>query len=565
MTPTDLLNDIASLVSEAVRARLSSWKRGDLAANIILERPAGKGHGDLSTNLAMIAAGAAGMPPRKAAELLIEDLRASGDLMKLCREIEIAGPGFINLFLEDRALAETAGRALADGMEFGAGVADKPESILLEYVSANPTGPLHAGHARYAAFGDSLKRILAYAGHEVTTEFYINDYGTQMLNFGKSLAVRYAQQFGHEVSFPEEGYQGEYTVRIASLIKQQIGDEMIGHVLPEPDQEAIDFFKKEGCGLVLDDIRAILARFRVEFDVWFSESALYQSGAVDESLKTLEAAGEIEIRDGAKWLLTSRFGDDKDRVLIRSSGEPTYFTSDIAYHRQKLSRGFDRLINIWGADHHGYVPRMKAAFEALSHDPQRFEIIIGQLVNVIEMGERKQMSKRAGTMVTLQELLDSIGTDAARFFLVERSNDSTLDLDLEKAKLQSEENPVYYVQYAHARICSILRRAAEQGVAEPADNTDRLAGPLAGQERELILKLAAFPRTVLSAAEIRGPHRITTYARELAAIFHVFYHNCPVIRAEAATAAFRLDLCRLTRNVIARSLDLVGVEAPESM
>lgn len=565
MTSIDLLSVMANLVSDAVRGRLALWNREDLAGNIALERPSGKGHGDLSANIALIAAGAAGMPPRDAAALLVEDLRASEELMKLCDSVEIAGPGFINLFLSDGVLFDTASRALAEGMEFGAGVVDKQESILLEYVSANPTGPLHAGHARYAAFGDSLKRILVYAGHQVTTEFYINDYGTQMLNFGRSLAARYAQLYGHEVQFPEDGYQGEYTVHIARLIEQQIGDEMIGHVFPEPDTAAIDFFKQEGCRLVLQDIRAILGRFRVDFDNWFLESSLYGSGAVDEALEKLEAAGEVETREGAKWLLTSRFGDDKDRVLIRSSGEPTYFTSDIAYHQQKLSRGFDRLINIWGADHHGYVPRMKAAFEALSHDPQRFEIIIGQLVNVIEMGERKQMSKRAGTMVTLQELLDSIGADAARFFLVERSNDSTLDLDLEKAKLQSEENPVYYVQYAHARICSILRRAAEEGLAAPADTTSVSGEPLAGQERELIMKLAEFPRVVRIAAETRGPQRITTYARELAAVFHVFYHNCPVIRAETETTAFRLDLCRLTRNVIARSLDLVGVEAPQSM
>ncbi len=565
MTSIDLLSVMANLVSDAVRGRLALWNREDLAGNIALERPSGKGHGDLSANIALIAAGAAGIPPRDAAALLVEDLRASEELMKLCNSVEIAGPGFINLFLSDGVLSDTASRALAEGTEFGAGVVDKQESILLEYVSANPTGPLHAGHARYAAFGDSLKRILVYAGHQVTTEFYINDYGTQMLNFGRSLAARYAQLCGHEVQFPEDGYQGEYTVHIARLIEQQIGDEMIGHVLPEPDAAAIDFFKQEGCRLVLQDIRAILGRFRVNFDNWFLESSLYGSGAVDEALETLEAAGEVETREGAKWLLTSRFGDDKDRVLIRSSGEPTYFTSDIAYHLQKLSRGFDRLINIWGADHHGYVPRMKAAFEALSHDPQRFEIIIGQLVNVIEMGERKQMSKRAGTMVTLQELLDSIGADAARFFLVERSNDSTLDLDLEKAKLQSEENPVYYVQYAHARICSILRRAAEEGLAAPADTTSVSGEPLAGQERELIMKLAEFPRVVRIAAETRGPQRITTYARELAAVFHVFYHNCPVIRAEPETTVFRLGLCRLTRNVIARSLDLVGVEAPQSM
>ena len=436
MSSVDLLSEITGFLSGAVRERLTSWGRGDLAGNIILERPAVKGHGDLSTNVAMMAAGAAGMPPRDVAAQLADDFRKNEELMKLCSDIQIAGPGFINFFLNDETLIAAAGRALAEGMDFGSSVITKPESVLLEYVSANPTGPLHAGHARYAAYGDSLKRILVYAGHSVTTEFYINDYGTQMLTFGRSLAARYAELCGRKVKFPEEGYRGEYTVHIAQLIREEIGDSMLTDVVPEPDQAAVDFFKKKGCYLVLGDMRDTLERFRVDFDNWFPESSLYESGEVDSTLEMLEAAGEVETREGAKWLLTSRYGDDKDRVLIRSSGEPTYFTSDIAYHREKLARGFDRLINIWGADHHGYVPRLRAAFEALSHDPQKFEIIIGQLVNVIELGERKQMSKRAGTMVTLAELLDSIGTDAARFFLVERSNDSTLDLDLEKARLK---------------------------------------------------------------------------------------------------------------------------------
>ncbi len=566
MSSTDFLNHFTKLVSAAARRRLDSWGVGDLTEKIKLERPTTQGHGDLSSNIAMISARAVGMPPREVAQYLTDDFRSHDELMGLCHSIELAGPGFINFFLNDKALTNAVENAVDMGPDFGAGIIEQPESILLEYVSANPTGPLHVGHARYAAFGDSLRRILTFAGHRVTTEFYINDYGTQMETFGRSLAARYAQLLGSDVAFPAEGYQGNFTVHTAELIKKEIGDKMLDDVVPEPNQAALEFFKKKGCELVVGEMRGILERFRVDFNHWFSESTLYENNTVTEALEDLDKAGETETREGAKWLLTSRYGDDKDRVLIRSTGEPTYFASDIAYHRQKLSRGFDRLINIWGADHHGYVPRMKAAFEALSHNPEKLEIIIGQLVNVMEMGERKQMSKRAGTMVTLEELLDSIGVDAARFFLVERSNDSTLDLDLEKAKLKSEENPVYYVQYAHARICSILKRAQEEGLAgSSAHSFARLHDAIQNQERELIMKLIEFPQVVLNAAKARGPQRIIAYSRELAATFHVFYHNCPVIKASPETAAFRLSLCRLTKNVIARCLDLVGVMAPESM
>ncbi|MDO8736213.1 MAG: arginine--tRNA ligase [Thermoleophilia bacterium] len=545
----------------SLQPMLDSWHAG-LSDRIILERPAARGHGDLATNIAMVAAGSAKLPPLEIARKIVEVLQDSPQVMHLCEKVEIAGPGFINFFLNDKAIADAALGALAQGRDYGSGTAAQPESILLEFVSANPTGPLHVGHARYAAYGDSLKRILSFAGYKVGTEFYINDYGSQMDIFGISLALRYAELWGREIRFPDEGYQGEYTVHIARMIKDEIGDSLLADTDPDARESAIAFFRKRGCELVLDEVRSVLVRFGVVFDDWFSEAGLYQSDAVPNAMQALTDAGELLVQDGASWLLTTRHGDDKDRVLIRSSGEPTYFASDIAYHQDKLSRGFDRLINIWGADHHGYIARMKAAFAALGHDPERLEIIIGQLVNVIELGERKQMSKRKGTMVSLEELIDSIGVDAARFYLVDRSADSTLDLDLEKAKLKSEENPVYYVQYAHARICSILDRSEET----PADSGNSTAcESLESQERELVLKLAEFPRTVTGAADSRGPQRLTAYSRELAATFHAFYHSCPVLKASPDMASFRLDLCRLTRNVIAMCLDLVGVEAPESM
>ena len=558
----DFLQSFTRMVAESARQRLDSWGAAELTGSISLERPAASDHGDLSLNLAMAAAAKAHRPPRELAVELLSDLQDDPDLSRACRTMEIAGPGFINFFLTDASLADAVSSALAGGDAFGRSRPAGPQNYLLEFVSANPTGPLHAGHARYAAYGDSLRRILQFAGHQVTTEFYINDYGSQMDLFGRSLAARYGQVRGLDTNLPEDGYQGVYLVELAERIAADIGDRMEGELLPEPTPKAVSFFRKQGCELVLAGIRADLERFRVSFDSWFSEAGMYRGDALDRAIALLRQAGAVEEREGALWLKTSRYGDDKDRVLIRGNGEPTYFASDIAYHQDKLSRGYGRLINIWGADHHGYVSRVKAAFQALSQDPDRLEIIIGQLVNVLEMGEKRQMSKRAGRMVTLAELLDSIGVDAARFFLVDRSHDSTLDLDLEKAKLKSEENPVYYVQYAHARICSIIGKADEAGLA---------AGPagagveLEEQERQLILNLLEFPGTVRIAAQTRGPHRLTAYTRELAASFHVFYHNCPVIRAPDGLAAFRLSLCLLTRNVIRASLGLIGVSSPESM
>ena len=560
MTPTDFLADLTELVIDACEELFTRLGIPEILAMVKLERPASREHGDLALNIALVAAKAAGKPPRKLAADVVNALEADASLAEYLDSVSIAGPGFINMFLTDKVLAASAQEALNLGDGFGRPAQPNPERILLEFVSANPTGPLHVGHARYAAFGDSLSRVLAFAGHDVTSEFYINDYGTQIDLFARSLASRYGSLAGVTIPMPADGYAGAYTDHIAAMIYSQ---EMDAPPLdPELSPEALAFFRQQGCTLALAEMKEILARFRVTFDSWFSETSLYDNDKADAAVEELMSVGEAVEQDQALWLLTTRFGDDKDRVLIRSTGEPTYFASDIAYHRDKLDRGYDRLINIWGADHHGYVRRMIAAFAALSHDPERLEIIIGQLVNVMESGERKQMSKRAGTLVTLAELIDSIGVDAARYFLVDRSYDTTLDLDLEKAKLQSEENPVYYVQYAHARICSILKRAAEEDLTPGGDET---CARLQDEERQLILKLMELPRVVDLAAATRGPHKITGYARELAATFHIFYHNCPVLRAEPAVAALRLNLCKLTRNAIATALDLVGVSAPEQM
>ncbi len=557
----DLFASLKSLVSKIITPELNAWGVGDMSGEISLERPAMAEHGDLSLNIAMAAASRAGKPPRQLAEELLHALETDDRFGDLCSDVSIAGPGFINIFIADKALAEAVTGSLARGDDFGRGIPAGKRRILLEYVSANPTGPLHAGHARYAAYGDSLHRIISFAGDSVKTEFYINDYGSQMELFGRSLAARYAQALGADAELPEDAYKGEYLVAIAERIAADDGDRWLSTVLPEPGEEAVGHFSTTGSRLILEDIRVNLERFRVSFDSWFSEASLYENDHLGDVIRRLEASGDVYHKDGAIWLRTTRQGDDKDRVLVRKSGEPTYFASDIVYHQEKLSRGFDHLINIWGADHHGYVQRMKAAFSALAEDPGKLEIIIGQLVNVLEMGEKQQMSKRAGKMVTLEELLDSIGVDAARFFLVDRSHDSTLDLDLEKAKLKSEENPVYYVQYAHARICSILRKAAEDRV----DSSPCKTTVLQPQERNLVLKLLEFPGIIQTAAATRGPHRLTAYMRELAAVFHVFYHKCPVLRAEPDQVSFRMDLCRLTGNTIRIALGLVGVSAPESM
>ncbi len=564
----DFISFFYKLVSEAVRGLLAGWGIEKLADMYTLEPASRRGHGDLATSMALVASGMINHPPRQLAEELVAAMQANQGLKELTR-FEVAGPGFINFFLKEDALVGAVGSALALGTHFGSGDPDHPEKILLEFVSANPTGQLHVGHARYAAYGDSLKRVLAFLGHDVTTEFYINDYGAQMEIFGRSLAARYAQTLGLEAELPVDGYRGDYPRRVAARIAGEIGDRLRDEVTPAPSAAAIDFFRERGCEIVLAEMKAELDGFRVDFDSWFSEASLYAVGAAQKIVDKLKGPGETETREGALWLKTTRYGDDKDRVLIRKHGEPTYFASDIAYHFDKATRPqhFNRLINIWGADHHGYVARMKAAMQALEplvpeNERPQLEIIIGQLVNVIERGERRQMSKRKGTMVTLKELLTGIGVDAARFFLVDRSHDSAMDLDMEKAKLKSEENPVYYVQYAHARICSIVRKAEADGFR--MINYDGYSG-LSNQERQLIMDVLFFPQVVDGAGRMREPHRLTAYGRALAASFHVFYHNCPVLGAEPQAASFRLDLCRLVRSTIATSLELIGVSAPQSM
>ncbi len=469
--------------------------------------------------------------------------------------------------------------SLRRGEAVGSGERRETPRINLEFVSVNPNGPLHVGHGRYAAYGDALKRLLVFSGANVATEFYINDHGRQMDRFGRSIAARYAQSFGVDLPVPADGYQGEYVGEIAVDIRAEIGDRYVESLKravgagcepqtaapalnPDADDEdetdeeveetggewptdaeldaAVAYFRAEGCAAMLKQMRAELEGFGVTFDVWFSETTLHESGKVEQAADMLLASGEAFREGEAVWLRTTSRGDDKDRVVIRKNGRPTYFAADIAYHENKLERGFDHLIDIWGADHHGYVPRMKAAVEILSGREGTLEVIIGQLVNLLEKGELRQMSTRRGEMVTLGELVQAVGKDAARFFLVSRSQDQALDLDLDLARSQSQENPVYYVQYAHARIASILRNVPEGAQAEVAEAPGVYESPY---ERGLIKRLESFADVVGEAALRRAPHRIVGYAQEVAADFHVFYKHCRVIGVDPALGSSRLALC----------------------
>ena len=495
----------------------------------------------------MLLAPALGAPPREIAERLAGAL--SGALGERVDHVEVAGPGFLNVFLAEGWFAAALEELLAAGEAFGAGAPESPETVLVEFVSANPTGPLTAASGRHAAYGDALARILALAGHAVSREYYFNDSGSQVDRLGQSILARAR---GEEP--PEDGYQGDYVDELARGIE---GAAELG----------ADVLARHGVDAIMTGIRATLDAYRVTFDTWFLEAGLHdgEPSAVERVIALLEEKGHVYRSEGAVWLRTSAFGDDKDRVLERSSGETTYFANDVAYHANKLERGYDRMINPLGSDHHGYIARMKAALAALGVDPERLEIPMLQFVHIVEGGRRASMSKRRGDFVTLDDLIAEIGVDATRFYMLSRSHESMVDLDLELARAQSNENPVYYVQYAHARIASMLAKAGEERVETALGALARPA-ELHPAERELIKKLLAFPGEVAEAAERRSPHRIAAYALELAQVFTAFYRDCRVVGAEPASLEdFRITLSVAAQRVIARALGLLGVAAPASM
>jgi len=523
---------------------------GDRRTKPTLERPRKAGFGDYATNAAMLLAPAAGAPPRDVAARLADELRTR--LGTALERVEIAGPGFLNLFLSDGWLVSALAHVLDAGGAFGGSFVTRPERINVEFVSANPTGPMTAAGGRHAAYGDALARLLEFAGHEVTREYYINDFGSQVQRLGASIQARAR---GEEV--PEGGYEGDYVAELAARI-------------PGAERDDVDVVAERGISLLLEGIRRSMHAMRVDFDVWFSERSLHEGEPtqVAHAFAELDARGETYRSEGALWLRTSAHGDDKDRVLERSTGEHTYFASDIAYHLDKLERGFDRLIDVWGADHHGYTGRMHAALEALGVDAGagRMELVIMQFVNLVERGERAAMSKRRGDFVTLDELLELIGVDAARYFMLQRSHDTTVDLDLDLAREQSSDNPVYYVQYAHARIASILKKAGAARVQAALAEAPAFAGELHPAERTLVKKLLAFAEEVAEAVERRAPHRIAAYALELAQTFTAFYRDCQVVGAEGdGVESWRIALSVAAQRTIARSLDLLGVSAPQQM
>ena len=530
------MSDALSLVAAPLIACARSLGADDAEAG--LERPADASHGDYATTLALRLAKPLRKSPRVIADALAEAVRAS----EWVDSAEIAGPGFVNLRLSAAWYAEAVRRAST--ASFGGGTVEQPLKINVEYVSANPTGMLPVSAGRNAAYGDCLARIFAFVGHDVTREYYFNDSGSQMERFGRSLRARARAE-----DVPEDGYPGEYLIELARRTGLS------------PDA-SVEQFQRAGAELMFASIRDTLERFRVHMDVYTNEVDLHASGGVERASERARSGGHLFELDGATWLRTTEFGDDKDRVIVKADGSATYFAGDLAYLADKLDRGFGLAVYVLGADHHGYQARLKAAAQALGYEPGRIEIALYQMVNLVEDGVQQRMSKRRGAIILLDELVDAIGIDATRFFLVQRSHDQAVDIDLALATAQSSENPVYYVQYAHARIASIIRKAGALGETAAA-SSEHVPEP---SEATLIRALSDFPGVCRAAAELRAPHRVVAYARELAGAFHAFYRDCVVLDDEhPELSSARLALCIATQAVLARSLDLVGVSAPAEM
>ncbi len=574
----DIRESLEQIVDGAIAAAMADgslvMEEAPVAA---LERPRDEANGDWASTVAMRSAKLAKKNPREIAQTIIDHLPEND----VIATVEIAGPGFINFRLSDAVLQGVVRTVREAEEDYGKGeIPEGERKINLEYVSANPTGPFHVGHGRWAALGDSMARVMRQAGYDVYEEFYINDHGTQMDVFGNSVAVRYMQLLGHDVEMPEQCYGGSYVADIAQKIIDTDGNKYESL----SDQERMEAFREIAYQMMLDLQHEVMDSMGTTFDCWFSERSLYVpdeqgESAVSRSLAAMDAKGYIYEKDGATWFKSSALGDEKDRVLIKANGEMTYFMSDVAYHYDKMMRGFDHLINIWGADHHGYIKRCECMLEAWGW-PGALEIVLGQLVNLYRDGEAVRMSKRTGEMVTLEELIEEVGVDATRYLMLSRSSDQPIDFDIEVAKKKDNSNPVYYVQYAHARICSILRKAADPADAAAVEagtmTMDELAKKLVPEdcdlssltdpsELALMRKMADFGELIALAARDRAPFRLTHYAQDLAALFHGFYTNCHVLVDDANLQTARLALVDATRIVLALTLSLLGVSAPEKM
>ncbi|MBE6084318.1 MAG: arginine--tRNA ligase [Selenomonas ruminantium] len=550
--------DIKDTLTEAIVAAAKSaiadgvFPEGELPT-VVLEVPPQKEFGDFATNFAMQSARVFHKAPRQIAEELVK--RIEGDWLD---HAQIAGPGFLNFYLKGNVLYDSFQKILDEGEKYGQLPKKDAPKIQVEYVSANPTGLLHVGHGRGAAAGSALVNLLRAAGYPVESEYYINDAGNQMNNLARSVNARYLELLGQDVEFPEDGYHGQDIIDTAQRIIDKEGDKYLAMT----DEERLEIFKDLAYVEKLATLKEDLASFNVTFDHWFSERTLHPE-AVKAAVKILQDNGNIYEKDGALWLKSTAYGDDKDRVVIRDNGVPTYLAADIAYHHNKYERGFDRLINIWGADHHGYVCRVKAAMDALGHDSKKLTVLLLQMVALYRGGELVKMSKRTGQSVTLNELMEEVGTDAARYFFLMRSLDSQLDFDLDLAKKKSNDNPVYYIQYAHARICSIFRQCKETGLS--LSDKPELSLLTDESEIDLIKKIEEYPEEIERAARDYAPQRIARYSYDLASAFHSFYNKCRIVGVEPKLAEARLALVTVTAHVIRHSLGILGVSAPEQM
>lgn len=553
----EVVDTLRTEVAEGVeKAKAKGIINFEICPDFVIEVPKDKDHGDFASNVAMMLTKQAKMKPRDIAQAIVDELDLADGVIQ---KVEIAGPGFINFHLKPQWVYAVLPAVEAEDASYGSSDVGCGQKVQVEFVSANPTGLLHMGNARGGALGDSLCNLLRMAGYETEKEYYINDAGNQILKLGKSLEARYFQELGQsDYPFPEDGYHGVDITDTAKHIINEVGDAYT----KLPEEERLEKMTKTALSEKLDGIKSGLAAFGVEYDVWFSEQTLHDSGAILRVVDELAQKGYVYENEGAKWLKTTEFGDEKDEVLVRTNGIPTYFAADIAYHKNKFDRGFDRVINIWGADHHGHVARMKGAMEALGYDPSRLTIMLMQLVRLYQNGELVRMSKRTGQFVTLEELIDEVGKDAARYFFVMRNPDSHLDFDLDLAKKESSDNPVYYVQYAHARICSILSAA---GIDMPSASQVDLTLLNKPAELELLRKIADLPQEIASAAADLAPYRMARYATDLATLFHSFYNSCKVLTDDQALKKARLVLVNAARITLRNVLTLLGVTAPERM